>query len=336
MLCLIEGKKMYFEAYKSFLYSDTLVPDIFINEYMPSMDGDYVKIYLDCLLLSKHGKTATNEEIAAKLSLNAGKVKEALLYLESVGIITRKGNSIQLADLKEKEIQKLYRLRSTSTPTEAAQNSEKNIKRNSTISAINNNFFQGLMSPSWYTDIDMWFERYKFDEDVMYSLFQHCKSNNGLSKNYVAAVAENWYQRGIKNNFDLDNYSIEYQKFRDIKNKVFKKLKRKVPFTEYEEKCIEKWVSEYKYEFEIIELALKKTLGRPEATLKYIDVILKDWYQKGLRTKDEIAAYDHSRKHTQKKSSDIAAPQKGNFEQREYDDSYYDNLYDNLRKSETL
>ncbi len=328
---------MFFEACKSLIYSDTLVPDIFINEYMASMNGDYVKVYLHCLLLGKHGKTATNEEMAAKLCLDPGKVKEALLFLECSGIILRKKDSIQLVDLKEKEIQKLYRLRNTSTPEEAAASCEKNIKRNSTIAAINNNFFQGLMSPSWYTDIDMWFERYKFDEDVMYSLFQHCKTNNGLSKNYIAAVADNWYQKGIKNNFDLDNYSIQYQKFKDVKNKIFKKLKRKVPFTEYEEKCIDKWVTEYKYEFDIIELALKKTLGRPEATLKYLDVILKDWCDNGLRTKEEVAAYDLKRKGSGKQQhQQSSAPQKGNFEQREYDDSYYDSLYDNLRKSGTV
>jgi len=44
---------MIFEACKSILYSDTLVPDIFITEYMPSMSSDYVKVYLYCLFLSK-------------------------------------------------------------------------------------------------------------------------------------------------------------------------------------------------------------------------------------------------------------------------------------------
>ena len=33
----------------------------------------------------------------------------------------------------------------------------------SAIEAINNMFFQGIMSPSWYSDIDLWFKKYEFD-----------------------------------------------------------------------------------------------------------------------------------------------------------------------------
>ncbi|MDP4092827.1 MAG: DnaD domain protein [Bacillota bacterium] len=328
---------MYFESFKSIIFSDTIVPDIFINEYMPSMDGDHVKVYLNCLFLSKHGKCVSGEELAAKLGMSSDKIKEAFLFLESTGLISKKGNSLVFTDLKEKEINKLYRLKTTSSPEEAAENFEKNSRRNSVIAAINNNFFQGLMPPSWYTDIDNWFERYKFDEDVMYSLFDHCKNNNGLSKNYVAVVAANWYDKGIKTSFDVDNYSLEYQKFKDIRSKVFKKLKRKVPFTEYEEKCIEKWVSDYCYDFEIIEIALKKTIAKPEATLKYIDVIITDWYKNGLKTQEEILIYDAKKKHhSTKHSKESQVPQKGNFDQRKYDDDYYESLYDNVRKSKTV
>ena len=63
---------MFFESYKSILYSDTLLPDIFINEYMPSMDGDCVKIYIHCLFLSKYNKYATMKELSKKLKSKFG------------------------------------------------------------------------------------------------------------------------------------------------------------------------------------------------------------------------------------------------------------------------
>jgi len=37
---------MFFESCKSILYSDTLVPDIFITEYMPLLSSDSVKVLL--------------------------------------------------------------------------------------------------------------------------------------------------------------------------------------------------------------------------------------------------------------------------------------------------
>lgn len=324
---------MFFESYNSILYSDTLVPDIFITEYMPSMNSDHVKVYIYCLFLNKYNKHATAEELSKKLEIDINRVKDALTYLENVGVISRRDKSITIIDLKEKEINKIYRLKATSTPEEAALSSERNKKRNRIISAINNTFFQGVMSPSWYTDIDAWFDKYKFEEDVMYALFQHCYDHKGLSKQYIAKVADNWYSKNIKNSFDLDRYFIEYQKLKDIRLKIVKRLKRKDFLTEYEEEYIEKWIMNYNYGFDIIELALKKTTAISTPNFEYINKILTDWYKNGLRSKDEIIIYEKSRRQAMAKNKpkqQPAIPQHANFEQRKYDKDYFNNLYEEV------
>lgn len=53
-------------------------------------------------------------------------------------------------------------------------------------------YFQGIMGPSWYNDIDLWFRKYNFDEQVMIALFDYCYNRSALHKNYVQAVAEAW------------------------------------------------------------------------------------------------------------------------------------------------
>ncbi len=325
---------MYFESFKSLLYSDTLIPDIFITEYMPSMDGEFLKVYLHCVFLSKHNKQATTKEISRKLGIDLEKVKSALIYLESLGIISQKENSSSLLfnDLKEKEIKKMYRLKTTSTPEETALSMERNKTRNSVMVAINNKFFQGLMSPSWYTDIDAWFDRFKFADDVMYSLFKHCYDNHSLHKNYILAVANDWFSRGIISGIDLDNYSIEYQRFKEIRGKIVKKLKLDRNLTEYEHEYIEKWVMDYKYNFDIIEIALKKTIAKTNPNFKYIHTILTDWNKNGLNTKEEIMAYDAKRRQssTKENTKQSPVPQMGNFNQRQYDDDYYNSLYESF------
>ena len=40
-----------------------------------------------------------------------------------------------------------------------------NKSRAQAIENINSEFFQGVMSPSWYGDIDLWFSKYGFDEE---------------------------------------------------------------------------------------------------------------------------------------------------------------------------
>ncbi|MCX7841933.1 MAG: DnaD domain protein [Clostridia bacterium] len=326
---------MYFESYKSILYSDTLVPDIFISEYMPSMDGNCTKVYLYCLFLSKYNKKVSAEEIAKAIGIDASKVRDALIYLSNVGIISWKEDHVLINDIKEKEIKKIYRLKTTSSPEEAVHSSERNKRRNCIITAINNNFFQGVMAPSWYTDIDAWFDRYRFDEDVMYALFQHCYNHKGLSKQYIVKVADSWSSKGIKNSFDLDAYSIEYQKFKEVKLKIVKKLKRKDFLTEYEDEYIEKWVMDYKYDFDIIDLALKKTTAISRPSFDYVNKILATWHEKGLRTKEDIIAYEREQKQNsprQSKAPASSVPQHDNFQQRKYDDDFYNSFFDNLAK----
>ncbi|NLD49783.1 MAG: DnaD domain protein, partial [Clostridiaceae bacterium] len=291
---------MFFESYKSILYSDTLIPDIFITEYMPLMDSDCVKVYLYCLFLSKYNKQASTEEFAKNLGMDIIKIKESLTRLEGIGILSWKEGGLVLYDLKEKEIKKMYRLKTTSSPDEAVYNCDRNKRRNEIIYTINNTFFQGVMSPSWYTDIDAWFERYRFDEDVMLALFQYCFDQKGLVKPYIEKVAESWKIRNIRNSFDLDNYSIEYKKFKDVRGAIVKKLKLGRNLTEYEEEYVEKWVMDYGYPMEIIDLALKKTTSKTNPNFNYINSIITDWYKNGLKTMEQIMLYEAERK---KKSS---------------------------------
>lgn len=325
---------MIFESVNKILYSDTLIPDIFITEYLPSMHGNFVKVYIYSLFLSKNGKQSTIEDLSKKLELDIDEVKKAIAYLEGVGALKWSNRDIVLTDLKEKEINKIYRMKSASTPEEALLSSERNKKRNSIISAINNSFFQGVMSPSWYTNVDCWFDRFKFDEDVMYTLFQHCYDHKGLSPNYIEKVAESWYSKNIKTSFDVDKFYIEYEKLNEIRRNIIKKLKLSRLLTEYEDEYIEKWCIDYKYGFDIIELALRRTTGKTNPSFRYIDAIITEWYNNGLRIKEDIMIYEGKKKKERayNKETQGKKAQDNNFEQRKHDDDYFDNLYKNLSK----
>ena len=325
---------MVFNENLSLLYSDILVPDIFISEYMPSLESDFVKVYLHCIFLCKHKITSSSEDMAKKLELRPERVKEALERLENIGLITRgaDNNVISLVDLKEKEIKRLYRMKTTSSPGDAKLSVERSKKRSRFISSINNAFFQGVMSPSWYTDIDAWFDKYQFEEDVMYALFKHCYDYKGLSRQYISKVADNWHNKNIRNSFDLDKYSMEAQKIKDIRGKIMKKLRKQGYLTEYEEAYVEKWVSEFGYDFSVIELALKRTTSAVNPSFEYINRILTNWHDKGYKTREEILAAEE--KETRKspetrriKARESAAPQKGNFKQRKYTSEDFKKLY---------
>lgn len=327
---------MEFDHNFSILYSDILLPDLFITEYMPSLDCSSIKIYLYILFLTKHKKRASIKELSKILQIEYTTVKESLSNLENLGLIIWKDTKTTVTDIKETEIKKIYRLKSSSTPCEAVFSSERNKKRNEVITSISNTFFNSVMSPSWYTDIDTWFDRYKFDEDVMMYLFRHCYDNNALCKSYIVKVAENWYNKGIQNVFQLEKYMEEHKLYTTIKGKIIKKLRYTRNLTEYEDIFLNKWVFKYNYDFNIIEIALQLTSGKTNPSFNYLDKVISTWFENKLTTKEEILKYCEDLKATRKaeklnqnliSSKPIQAT---NYEQREYDDEFFDSLYVNL------
>ena len=311
---------MQFESVNRMLYSDTALPDIFIAEYMPNMSGESVKLYIACVYFAKNSKSCTREQLAKYLSMDVKGLDESLVCLESMGLVIMKSGKIVLNDIKEMEINKLYTPKLTSAPFEAISGSEKNNKVAKVISQINKSFFSGMMPPSWYGDIHLMFIKYKFEEDVMFALFKCCNDEDKLTKPYLKKVAENWNKSGVTNLNDLDRYSRDYEQYKSIQGAIYKKLKRKSAFTEYEEEYIRKWINEYKYGFDIIDAALRKTVGKLEASIKYVDAILTSWYKDGVKKVEEIEEKDSKFKKT------TSTPKK------KYDDDFYDSLYNTVDK----
>lgn len=330
---------MQYTDYRTLLYSDTLVPDIFLSEYLPALKGDYIKIYLYCLFLVGKNRNPSVQDLSHILDLPIDTVKKALQFMDNMNILSWTEEGVIVKDLKEIEINRLYRPKTTSLPEEASDKSRLHIRRRQVTEAINNTFFSGVMSPSWYGDIDIWFDQFGFDEDVMLLLFRHCRDNGGLSKHYIAKVAENMHSKGVKNSFDFDRYIREYQEMKTVSAKISKKLQHGKRLNEYQEEYVDKWTNKFGFSFDIIDLALRKTEDKPDAAYRYFDRILTRWHEEGLNTVDKILA-DHKRYKAE--TENAAALRNGTgaqsggaykkypaagrtrahsgFEQREYDD----------------
>ena len=154
-------------------------------------------------------------------------------------------------------LHKLYTPNLTLSPEKVADVA-KNKARAKVITHINNAYFQGIMGPSWYNDIDLWFTKYNFDDQVMIALFDYCFNRSALHKKYVQTVAEAWGNNKIATWNDLETYYEKQEKLIKIKRTIAKKL-GKQSLTQYEEAYIEKWVVDFGYDLNIIEIALKRT-----------------------------------------------------------------------------
>lgn len=305
---------------KSILFSTTEIPDIFFTEYLSCASGDFVKIYLCLVFLSKYDKDIKVTDLSKKLNIPFNIIQAGLTFWEENGVITKKPTGYVLNSLQEIELHKSFTPNLTLTP-DAIENNAKNQYRAKAIESINNLYFQGIMSPSWYSDIDLWFKKYEFDEQVMVALFDYCFGKSALHKNYVQTVADAWSKNNIKTYNDLENYYQKYDNMNKIKKTISKKLGRYTALTEFEEEYIEKWIVDYNYNLDIINIALKKTTSKANPSFDYVDKLLSDWHDRNLKTPTEVEGFLANYKAQTKNIKELEkkTTNYNNYTQRQYD-----------------
>ena len=312
---------------KPLLFSETCIPDIFFSEHLSEIPGEYLKIYLYIIFLSKYGKDIKLNDLSKKLNIPLKSINEGLKFLEEHSLILKKTSGYILIDLQEQTLHNLYTPNLTESK-EKVQQTAKNKSRAKAIEHINNMYFQGIMGPSWYNDIDLWFKKYNFDEQVMISLFNYCYNRSALGKNYVQTVAEAWASNKIHTWNDLDAYDQKQEKMKSIKKTIAKKLGKHGGLTQYEEAYIENWVLDFGYDMNVIEIALKRTTYKQNPTFEYINSIITDWHERNLKTPDQVEAFLEQRKKQTKDIKEMKSKvSKANYEQRQYDN--LDFLYAN-------
>ena len=302
---------------KNILFNNTEIPDIFFSEYLNTLPGDYLKIYLYLVFLSKYSKDVKINDLSKNLALPFNVISEGMKYLETNKLVVRKPQGYIIVDLQDKMLNELYKPNIKTSPEKIAQNSQ-NKERIQLVQYLNNKYFQGVMGPTWYNDIDIWFEKYGFDKQVMIALFDYCFKKSALHKNYIQAVAEAWGLNKIQNLDDLENYYIKQDKLMKIKKAIAKKLGKHSGLTQYEEAYIEKWVNDFNYDMNIIEIALKRTTSKSSFSFEYLNSIISDWNERNLRTPAQVTDFLEKRKQQTKDEKQLKKQvKKETFEQRE-------------------
>ena len=317
---------------KTLLFSETTIPDIFFSDYLSQIPGDYLKIYLYTLFLSKYNKDIKLNDLSKKLNIPLKSISEGFKFLEENKLLTKKSTGYVIVDLQEATLHELYTPNLT-VSKEKVEQTAKNQSRAKAIEHINNMYFQGIMSPSWYNDIDIWFKKYNFDEQVMIALFDYCYNRSAMHRNYVQTVAEAWASNKIKTWNDLDIYYEKQEKLNTLKKTISKKLGKHRNLTQYEEAYIENWVLNFGYDMDIIEIALKRTTLKQAPTFEYINTIITDWHDRNLKTPSEVNAFIEQRKKLSKDTKNLKNQvEKVNYEQRKYEN--LDFLYANQMNKE--
>lgn len=310
----------------------TAIYNSFMNDYLPGLEPMAVKLYLYLVYACENMEEIDKIAIANLFDCDISEIDASMVTLQSLGLITYSQEMLMICDLAQKEIDRNYRLKISNRPDDSfALPAEETLCRSKLQKAVSDKFFAGKMPITWYNEIDLWFEKYGFTPEVVFSLFQHCHNNHIMTKAYVAKVAESWGEKfHIKTLKQLDSYLAMYNDYKKLRDTVAKKLKMQRPMNEYEEEVVEKWHYTYQYSFDIIEIALKKSVSSSNPTLAMFDGIITKWYNNGLKTADEIKEYENNRKKSftvSSASQNNQVSQKKNYEQRTFENEDFENFY---------
>ena len=347
-------------------YSATVVPNLFIDRYMPSANGSYVKVYLYLLrCLSGSSKPFTLSTAADALDETEKDIVRALSYWEKNNVLSlsrEADNSltgITLLDLNVDPVLpqaesfsgtvisiEKYRRENrpeTEDPYKRPLYTEdqlEEIRKGNDVSMVLNVvevYLERLLTPQDINLVAYLFDKLHFSADLILHLYEYCIGKNKKKWEYIEKVAISWHQEGIDTVEKAREYSILYDTCFNAVNKVFSLGRMPIG---PERDFIRKW-SSWKVSTELIEEACNRTImniNKPD--FKYADRILESWHNAGASTLAEVKALDttHALMNPRPSEGSRPAPMTksavsyNSYPQRQYSSQELSNLEEKLLK----
>lgn len=329
----------------AFTSNETSIPNIFLDTFMPTANGEFVKVYLCLLRLfsDPKRKQATLTDIADLLNHTEGDVVRAIKYWEKMGLlsVTYSDNvpiSINLLPFSGQDSHSCVISRpDISAPayeTAAVAGSELTATTDSGAPAktsyspaqikrmrddenidqlvyVAESLLGKTLTSSETNTILYIYNDLHFSEDLIEYLLEYCVSNDKRSLRYIESVAINWHKEGITTAKEAKhNHDLRSKKVSSVM-KAFGLNDRRPGQPEMD--YITRWYDDYGFESAIIIEACNRTIrSLHKPNFEYADTILNNWKKKNVHTLSDIESIDAN--HTSKKAltgSNVAKPPVG-------------------------
>lgn len=271
---------------QSWVYQDTPIENLFINEYMSDAPGDYVKVYLLAQMYACVGTEVQEGDFVMQLQMDEEEIDEAFRYWEKAGLLTRRsGGSVVLHSIREKfaggaaPISERRSEPAHFSETEAHKLTDEEVA--ALFTAVEGVLGRPLSSRE-LQEIDRWTEEEGATPELVLYAYKYCVEQQGKdSVRYVAAVVKNWVELGLF----TDEKIAEYIKNNDARHAKIRRVLATLGIhrnvTEPEKKIFDRWFDEDGFTIEDVLEACEKTTAANNPSIKYVDSILKAMHEAG-------------------------------------------------------
>lgn len=323
----------------------TVVENIFIDQYMPKANGEFVKLYLYLLRCAAAGKELSLSSIADVFDHTEGDVKRALAYWEKLHLLKLQyDGGGKLCDILFLDGDP-NRETAASSETGSAPRTEVSVSvpEKSSLSRerkkalagqeeirqlifIAEQYFSRPLTSTEQSNLLYFYDVLHFSADLIEYLIEYCVSKGCTGPRYMEKVAQEWYKSGITTVAQAKADSSLFNKnYFTIFHALGIKGRNPAPV---EMEYMDRWLDEYGFTIEIILEACCRTIRQThQPNFQYADKILEQWHRQGVRQLSDIGRLDaaHSAKAARMKEAGTRPAPKAasnrfnNFPQREYD-----------------
>ncbi len=255
------------------------LPVSFFDRYLPTVNGDYLKIYLFGLKLCVESQSMTDSEIAGTLGVLTADVKNAWHYWEQEGLVSlSEEGSVEFENPEEMVF--AQEPKKTKKPYEAVRfedvfstiSKDEDFKETLRIVEAS---YPVLLTQD---DVMMIFDIVKIKEIPLEHLMltiAHCLKIRKKSMKYIYKVVTENYADGITDLEDLEQHFTRMEQTGKYLKKVAKILKiTGREFVEKEKEFIRKWEEAKKSEEEIRLAYEKMIMAIGKLSFPYLDKII--------------------------------------------------------------
>lgn len=321
-----------------FQLDTTVVANEFIDRYMPSANGEYVKVYL--YLLRHQEREVEVAEIADALNYTESDIKRAVAYWVRQGVLIQEEDDEKEPDrigdesgnrpvivfeeaAKPDTAPEAANKRPVYTPEQVGRLAgEEDFTQ---LLYISQKYMNKVFTPRECEVFAYLYDALHMSAELLEYLVEYCVQGGHYSIRYLETVALNWHQRDIRTVDMAKQYTESFSDEAFSVMKAFGLNERRPGDAEME--MIRRWFRQWGFAKELVLEACNRTLKATHSpSFSYADKILSEWKKAGVKSIADVKKLDEKRemKKTAKPVSGAAVPRQAknqfhNFEQRNTD-----------------
>ncbi|MZQ74748.1 MAG: DnaD domain protein [Peptoclostridium sp.] len=337
---------MFYKEKSDVSFGQTPLDNIFIDIFMPMSNGTFVMVYILGYRYACQGgeleSPPSNMMIARNLGIPLSDVLGAWSFWEERGLIKKHANSsadetdysVEFMDLKKLYMEKIMPGTQKSKSERIGVDDLILLNENESIQSMFN-FINDTISrelvPNEKRRILEIMEKYNMTCDVVKMAYTQAMSKKGIKNiSYIESILRNWYDLKITNMQQLEEHIGRQGEKISLYSEVFKALGFARPPSAEEKKVMDSWTDSMHFDIELILKACSRSKNTSNPSIAYINGILRNWHEKGIKTVEDAELEIESRAKNQKslvrhKSTDkpAANPYKTKFHFAEERSSRY-------------